>query len=647
MTTTVPSWRHALRRIAVLVLLVLGAVLLGATPASAHPTLLFTDPAADTAVPDTPPVITLVFNEAVTAGPHALTLLDGDGRTVPLAATTTARDGHVVTAKLAGKLDPGTYRVRWQATGSDGDQVEEEFRFAVGTTVTGTGTTGGPSTSWGEAALRWLLFTGLALALGGVLGERLTASARAENPRLPVLRSWVPPGVLVGLGGAAGLAILLIADTSTPTALWQGRVGPLLIAETLGLTVAFGLSVVRSGRWRPWTVVPLVVVVLAEGWRSHANVTTPGFGALLTGVHLAAVAVWVGALTHVARAILVWRGERPAVRWVLAGYLRLAAWMFALVVTTGVISALLLVPLSALLSTTYGQILLIKLGLVALATSLALTARLALRRRDLPDRVRLLTRIESVVLIGVLAISAVLVSTPPATSKQPGPPPPRGQVVPLSTLAGQVGVTAQASDGQLVVRLTTPRRGDYYAPQTVQHFTLSGRLTAPRQDSTPVEFHGCGDGCFMSTVDWKAGDNVLSLHADASTWLGGTVSLLVPWPATSGTAELARAVQALRRMDRLTLYESVTSDTTTALPEPQQLDLTGEFFASQEPYAAGSAPIATRISRDGQPVRLALGYPAAAITVALTLDGRGRLSEETLTDDTHLIHRRFVYPGHD
>jgi copper transport protein len=106
-------------------------------------------------------------------------------------------------------------------------------------------------------------------------------------------------------------------------------------------------------------------------------------------------------------------------------------------------------------------------------------------------------------------------------------------------------------------------------------------------------------------------------------------------------------VQALRAVDHLTVYETVTSDTTTALPEPAQLELTGQFFVSQEPYAAGSAPLAARISRDGQPVRLALGYPAAATTVALTLDGRGRISEETLTDDTHLIHRRFVYPDHD
>jgi copper transport protein len=269
-------------------------------------------------------------------------------------------------------------------------------------------------------------------------------------------------------------------------------------------------------------VVPLAVVVVAEGWRSHANTSAPGWGTLLTGVHLAAVAVWVGALAHVARAVLAWRRERPAVRWVLAGYVRLAAWMFALVVATGITSALLLVPLTALLTTTYGQVLLIKLAVVALAAGLALAARLALRRRDRLDRVRVLTRVESTVLIGVLGLSAVLVPTPPATNQQPGPPPPHGPVVQVGTLAGQVGVTAQASDRQLVIRLTTPRRGDYYAPQGVQDFTLSGQLTGERQESVPLTFDGCGDGCFVSTMDWKQGDNVLSLRAgSASAARGG------------------------------------------------------------------------------------------------------------------------------
>ncbi|MGW5051425.1 copper resistance CopC/CopD family protein [Actinokineospora sp. NPDC004072] len=642
MTTAV----RVLGRSTVLVLLLLGIAVGTAAPASAHPTLLFTEPATDTAVPDSPPVITLVFNEAVTIGPRAITVLDGDGRAVPVGDATTARDGHVVTARPAGTLAPGTYVVRWQVTGSDGDQVEEEFRFAVGTAISGAGTSSGPVISWAEAVLRWLLFAGLAVALGGVIGERFTASARVENPRLPAVRSWVVPATVLGLTGVLGLGAVLVADTGTASTLWQGRVGQLLLTEAIGLAVALVPAAVRHGRWRTWAMLPLTAVLIAEGLRSHANVAAPDWGALLTGVHLAAVAVWVGALLQVVRAAVAWRAQRPAVRWVLTGYVRLALGVFVVVVATGTVTALLLVPLPAVLTTTYGRVLLIKLALVAVAAGLALSARLALRHRERVDRVCRLARVESTVLVGVLAISAVLVSTPPADSQQPGPPPPRGPVVPLGTLAGQIGVSAQASDGQVVVRLTTPRRGDYYAPQPTQDYTLSGQLTAG-PESRAVKFRGCGEDCFFSTMDWHDGDNVLTLRAEASSWPGGTVSLLVPWPPQPGAEDLARAAAALRAVDRVTVYEAVTSDTSTALSAPQQLDLSGQFFVSQEPYAAGTAPIAVRISHPGQPVRLALGYPAAATNVHLTLDARGRISEETLTDDTHLVHRRFVYPDHD
>jgi len=648
MIAVAPSWRRA----AVLLVIAVATMLGGATPASAHPTLLFTDPAADTAAPTSPPVISLVFGEAVTVGPHAIAVLDSDGHPVPMGPASTARDGTVVTARLTGALQPGTYVVRWRVTGSDGDLVEEEFRFAVGAAISGAGTASGAApVSWGDAALRWLLFAGLAVALGGVIGERFTTTARAEKPALSPLRSWIPPGALIGLAGVVGLAALLVTETAAVSALWQGRAGQFLLAEALCLAVASGLAALRGGRARAWAVLPLAVVAVAEGLRSHANVAVPGWGALLTGVHLAAVALWVGALLHVARAALAWRREAPAVRWVLFGYLRLAAWVFVIVIGTGTITALVLVPLSAVLTSTYGQVLLIKLALVALAAGLALTARRTLGHSlghpDRLDRIRTLTRIESSMLLAVLALSAVLVSTPPASSQQPTPPPPHGPVVPLGTMAGQIGVSASASEGQLVVRLSTPRRGDYYAPQPPPDYTLSGQVSAHRSGTTALEFRGCGPDCFASTVDWRDGDNVLTLRADAPSWRGGTVSLLIPWPAQPGANELTRAVAALRTAARITVYETVTSDTTTGAGSPRRLDLDGSFFASQEPYASATAPIVVRISHQGQPVRLALGYPAAAITVALTLDNNGRISTETLTDRTHLIHRRFLYPDHD
>ncbi|MBC2644850.1 MULTISPECIES: copper resistance protein CopC [unclassified Rhodococcus (in: high G+C Gram-positive bacteria)] len=637
-----PTAARPLIRGLVLLLALVALAGAGAGVAGAHPTLLFTDPRADTAVSAPPQSITLMFNEPVTPGASAIVVSDSTGRAVPMGGAETARDGRVLTARPAATLAPGTYTVRWQVTGADGDLIEQDFRFAVGLALTGDGSAaGGQSTSWTDAALRWLLFLGLAGALGGLVAERVTATARRENPALPVVRSWIVAASLVGLGGVLGLGAALAVSAGTVSVLWQGRPGLVLLTEATGLMLA---AVLASAGRRVWAAAPLVLVVAAEGLRSHANVASPGWGGALTAIHLAAAAIWVGALLHTVRAVLAWWGERAAVRWVLAGYTRLAVWTFLIVVATGTVSALLLIPLAALFSTTYGQVLVVKLVLVAAASGLALAARLALHAPERTAVVRPKIRAESIVLIAVLAVSATLVSTTPAgTSPQPGPPAPQGPVLPLGGLAGQVGISVAASDGQLVVRLSTPRRGDYYAPEPDQDFTLTGRIDTAAGDDSALALRGCGPGCFVAPATWQSGDNLLTLGAAAQGWQGGTVSLLVPWPTEPGGDDLARAVAATRAAGDLTVYETVTSDTTGPVPEPQRLDLPADFFLAQEPYADGTAPIAARLPHQGG-VRLALGYPAAGMNVLLTLDDAGRISEETLTDTKHLVTRRFLYP---
>lgn len=626
------------------VLGILGAVaVLGlgvAGPAAAHPTLLFTEPAAETAVSVAPESITLIFNERVTIGADPVVVLGKDGRAVPTGDPTTARDGQVVTARPAAPLPPGSYTVRWRVTGTDGDLVEDEFRFGVGYALTAAPGAGTASTAWWSAALRWVLFAGLAIAFGGLIAQRFVDTARAEKPGLPAPRSPITGALVAAVIAAVGLAGQLVAEAGQVTALWRTGTGVIVLVEAAGLAVA---SVLAHMRPRAWALLPLLVVIGAEGWRSHAHAAAGLWGAVLTGVHLAAAAVWVGALITTTLAALAWRREPPAVRWMLSGYMRLAAWAFVGVVATGVVSSLVLLPLSQVFATNYGRALLVKLALVATAAALALTARWIQCDEARIPKLPKVIRAESLTLIAVLALSATLVSTPPVRGAvQPAPPPPPGPVLPLGALAGQIGVAVAASDGQLVVRLSAPRRGDYYAAEPDRKYTLSGRLDRPDGDDTALAFRGCGQGCFVADAAWGDGDNVLSLAAGADDAKSAPVSLLIPWPTLPGAEELARAVAATRTAGQITVHESVTSDTVAGPGEPRPLDLPAEFFVSQQPYAAGTAPQAVRLAGSG-PTRLALGYPAASIYVVLILDEAGRIVEETLTDPRHLVTQRILY----
>ncbi|MGH4020755.1 MAG: copper resistance protein CopC [Pseudonocardiaceae bacterium] len=631
-----------MRRLVGVVAGVLALVLAAAPPAAAHPTLLFTTPTADTAVAEPPTSITLLFSEPVTTGDDDVAVSDATGAEQPVGRVSPGRGGAAVVAELPRAPSAGTYTVRWRVTGADGDIVEDEFRFAVGAALSGSGEDGsGAGVSWAAAALRWVLFAGLALALGGLAAGRVVATARAENPALPPVRSWSAFGAVAALAATTGLAALLIGDAGTAAVMWEDRPGQLLAAEAAGLTAALALLAVRHG---DWAVLPLLTVTAAEGLRSHAGVAEPGWGALLTAVHLAVAAVWVGALVHTVRAAVRWRTWHAAVRWTVSEYARVALWLFLAVVATGTVTALILVPAPALTTTTYGVVLLVKLALVAVAAGLALAARLSLRRRL--ARVRWLARAESTVLVGVLAVAATLVSAPlPRDAAAPATPPPEpvGAVLPLGARAGQVGVSMAASDGQLVVRLATPRRGDYYEQAQPQDYRLSGRLDPPSGRGQILRFRPCGEGCFVAAAPWGAGDNALTLLVSAVGWRGGTVGALIPWPVQPAADLLARTVETMRSVEVFTLYETVTSDTTMAVPDPRPLALTAGTFLDSVPYGSGVAPEAAQLFRTGEPVRLWVAFPAAGQAARLVLDDRGRIAEETLTTEKHLVRHRFVY----
>ena len=68
-------------------------------------------------------------------------------------AAESSKGGRAITSRLSDAPSPGTYTVRWQVIGADGDLVEEDFRFAVGLALTDSGGGGGDdsaSTSWTE-----------------------------------------------------------------------------------------------------------------------------------------------------------------------------------------------------------------------------------------------------------------------------------------------------------------------------------------------------------------------------------------------------------------------------------------------------------------------------------------------------------------
>lgn len=645
---------HGLRGAAALLAATAGlmfAALLSAVPASAHANLLFTAPAADSTVATAPDTLTLLFDQPVTTAGTPVQLAGPQGEGT-LGTPRLTHENRALEVPLSGPAPQGIYTVNWQVTARDGDVMSGTYRYAVGPTVTALAA--GQSTdtqgSWQTTALRVLLFAALALALGERAGTALLGRLRPDQDRPRPITLWA---CVAGLAAAGGLALLLLGNGSltaglsrpTPDALTGSRPG----IVTLVQVVAFVLAAVAAATpRRGWIWFPLAAVIGAEALRAHPQLANPLLGTPLTVLHLTAATVWTGLLVHLLRTLIRWRHNRSLSREAIAVYARTAAWLFTAVLLTGLGSALILVPWGDLLTTDYGQVLLVKTGLVAAAAGLALAARLLLRKQSAPETIRRPAHIEAATLFAVLITSSVLTVLPvPADRNAPlaFPPPATGPVVPAAALAGEIGINARASSGQLVIQLLAPEITDASGKASAADFALTGSVAGPGGDTTDLAFRSCGEGCFFSPAAWRDGTSRLTLTPSSRIWNAKPAALAINWPARPAQDLLTEAVTAMKTVPAVTLHELVTSDTARGLGTPRSFPTTGKDFIRRSLYASGQAATATRLPDENGDRRLLLSYPAENAVLELTLDKDGRILHETQTAPHHLVTRTLIYPS--
>ncbi|MFD8376297.1 copper resistance protein CopC [Streptomyces sp. NPDC059688] len=645
-------WGGSVRRcvrLVIALMLALAGLLVAAPASQAHAVLLFASPAIEGAVPTAPKSVSLVFDEPVQpSGSRTVRVTGAAGKTVAVGSASRSEGGRQLTVAVRGTLAPGVYTVQWQATAQDGDVMGGSYRFAVGSAAAGlsAGAAGGQqqvSGAGATAVLRWVLFAAFALTLGGLVGERLAARHGIRTPR-----PWLRAGAVGGLVASLGLSVLiagggsLVEGLSSPSgpALFGGRAGVLAVVETAGWLLA---AVALFRGWRPVAWAGLAAGLVCEGLRAHPASASAVWGPVLTTVHLAAAAIWIGALLHVVFVGVAHRWD-ARFRAALGDYARLALLLVIVVLLTGMLSGLLLLSPTELLDTSFGKVLTFKLALVAAVCALAALAR----RRMTQAAPRSLVRVEASVLVAVLAVTVWLSVTQPPRDTQnalPFAPPATGNAITAGGRADQIGIAATASAGQVVLRLTAPttdlERGDS------RTYRASLRLADAAGRARTVSLRGCGDGCFYAPVAWKNGANLLTVRAAATGWGGGKETLRVMWPVwpvRPDNALLERTVKAMRAVKMFTLHEQVASDTAGTTIVPTRLELSGDHFVDSEPYATGQAAQTSRFTDTEGHTVLALGYPGERLALELTLDNQGRVVRETLVAPNHLIHRSFTYP---
>ncbi|HEX4677650.1 MAG TPA: CopD family protein [Gaiellaceae bacterium] len=408
--------------------------------ASAHATLRYTTPAFGHELQRGPAQVVLHFDQTVKVLTGSINVLNGVGKQFAFNSRADGRD--VVADVLPLKL--GGYTVRWRAISADSHVVSGVWTFGVrvpAPAVANAYGAGGPTKV--EHVVRWLWFLGLALSIGA-LGLRVICLRGLVVPRALERKIVVASGLGVVLAMHAGIAAFslraedalqlpfgnfLYGDLSPMAAT---RFGQAFVVMTLGFALVLALLYLSWLLDRTDLLVPAFVLSLffAGGlsWSGH-DALDPGSTwktAIADWVHIGAASVWIGGLATMVG--LVWYGAPELRRAAFMNFSRMATVLIALVLAAGTYLSIVRLPhLHDLWTEHYGQVLLIKIGLVCFALLWGAFHHFviapALQRAD----TGFLTRIgrslagESLVGIAVLLVAAVLVDSkpPPRPSTAP------------------------------------------------------------------------------------------------------------------------------------------------------------------------------------------------------------------------------------
>ncbi|MFG2936343.1 copper resistance CopC/CopD family protein [Streptomyces sp. NPDC048282] len=394
-----------LRTLVLLFLAVTGALLAGAGPASAHAALTGSDPSQGVVVPKAPDQVSLTFSENVSMNDNSLRVLDPQGKRVDKGKPTNL-SGTTYGVQLKSGLGKGTYTVAYQVVSADSHPVAGAYTFSVGApsrTVASVGDqdAGGGVVGWLYGFGRYMSYAGYIVLVGGaafvlacwqrgsgvramqrlVVGGWLTLTA-ATLWLLLLRGSYTTSG---SVGDIFDLNLLGQVLQTKPGAALVSRL-LLLAAAALFIAVLFGAYDKREEEDEKRDLTfglaiggTVVAAGLAASWAMAEHASTglqPGIAMPVDVLHLLAVATWLGGLTALLVALYRAPADTPVDAAAVHRFSRVAFGSVLALVATGIYQSWRqLGSWSAFTDTTYGQLLLVKIGLVALLVGIASISR--------------------------------------------------------------------------------------------------------------------------------------------------------------------------------------------------------------------------------------------------------------------------------
>ncbi len=411
------------------ILLVLGLQ----SPAQAHAVLTKTSPAANSVVQQAPSEIVLTFSESITPVNDKIRVIGPDGKRADNGKISAA--GAELRIGMNAEQPRGTYLVSFRVISADSHPVPGGFTYSYGQQSATPATLPEPE---GEntavsnliKANKYLGYLGLVLLVGAAWVLAVLWPSRL-NRRGAKRVLWTGFGV-VALTTVAGLYLYIPYTSGTTLFGVSGNAASEAMQSTYSKVMLVRLALLAVGAilLRPMLKgtsgrvdqVLLLVVgglgALTYSLAGHpAASPVPAVSVVADSLHLAAAAFWLGGLAMLALFLLRQADEREAEA-ILPVWSRWAGFAVSVVLLAGVVAALIEVgTVTALLETSYGRWILVKIGLVGLLLIVASFARRLVPRLE-TGKLRRLVIAELTIAAVVLGVTAILTQTTPARTAE-------------------------------------------------------------------------------------------------------------------------------------------------------------------------------------------------------------------------------------
>ena len=365
--------------------------------AQAHAALIRTSPAQGSIVTSAPSEIVITFSEVVQPVPTRITVIAPDGKRIDSGNPRVQGDDMHIPVRT--NVPGGTYLVSYRVISADSHPVGGGFTYSVGAPSPGGApkpVNGGDTNkvvATGVSIMQFVGFVGLILVLGPAM-VLIALWPRRLDRRQPIRIVYGGLG-LIAVATIAGLYLQAPYDsggslTSVTGAdlsdVFDSHFGQAyLVRLALLVIMGFLLRPVLAGKGTKTEHI-LLAVLGTVGIGTWALAGHPGASdvAPLTTVadvaHLASVGIWLGGLVMLA-VFLLRRANVRELNAILPVWSNWAMLAVTVLVLSGTAQALIEIgTVHALLHTTYGQLVIAKVLLLAVILAFAQGARLLVQR---------------------------------------------------------------------------------------------------------------------------------------------------------------------------------------------------------------------------------------------------------------------------